>query len=208
MSNDLIIIDIASALGPRLLDLVFKHRVNRVRRVQGRLLRDEIDFISLQLVQRLLTPLLDQILEDASAGKCVKLLNPLVVAVFEDSAPLCTSSSGGAHLLTAQAEGVIVVVARLDRVVSYLPILVFRSGARLSLRDIWKSRALRWLGRNDTVGYVKFSPLDAVDVKLAATEDRVVHQRLLLQRWRHWLSFVRLAVQEVFPIVLTLVEQL
>ena len=65
---DLVIVNIASALGPGLLDLVFKHRINRVCRVKGRFLRDKIYFISLELMQRLNTPLLYQILEDASTG--------------------------------------------------------------------------------------------------------------------------------------------
>lgn len=65
--NDLIIVNIASALGSGLLYLVFKHRVNWVCRVKGRFLWDKVHFISLELMQGLNTPLLDQILEDASA---------------------------------------------------------------------------------------------------------------------------------------------
>ena len=66
LAHNLVVINLASAMMPCTFDLVVEHRINWVGRVESGTLSDEVLLSSLEILQWVVSALLDQIFENAS----------------------------------------------------------------------------------------------------------------------------------------------
>lgn len=84
VAHDFIVVDSATAaLCSTILNLILDDSVDRVRCVEGRVLRDPSDLLPLHICNLLLASRFDQVLEDASAWKRRVLLDTVVVLLDE-----------------------------------------------------------------------------------------------------------------------------